>query len=238
MALLCLVKFINERKGIFMNWVLIGVAVFLIICAFSGYYMGLIKKLFRLFSFIVTIIAATAMTPYISDFIVENTSIYNKIESNISGMFTELYDDKDNEGKSGIDKAESSMPDIISDILLEGEAKEMIVEEINDYFSSQAARIIVNSISFFAAFVVIQIILRTTVFTLDIITNLPIIKGINQYAGLALGLCEGIVWVWIFFLIVMFIGTSEIGIIINSQIRDSEFLSYLYNNNYLYKIFT
>lgn len=221
-----------------MNWVLIGVIVFLIICAFSGYYMGLIKKLFRLFSFIVTIIAATAMMPYISDFIVENTSIYNKIEENLNDMLTELYEDKDSESKSDSDKRTASMPEIISDILLEGEAKEILIDEINDYFSSQAANIIVNSISFFIAFAIIQIVLRTTVFTLDIIANLPIIKGINQYAGLALGLCEGVVWVWIFFLIVMFISTSEIGIIINGQIRDSEFLSYLYNNNYLYKIFT
>lgn len=221
-----------------MNWVLIGVIVFLIICAFSGYYMGLIKKLFRLFSFIVTIIAATAMMPYISDFIVENTSIYNKIEENLNDMLTELYEDKDSESKSDSDKRTASMPEIISDILLEGEAKEILIDEINDYFSSQAANIIVNSISFFIAFAIIQIVLRTTVFTLDIIANLPIIKGINQYAGLALGLCEGVVWVWIFFLIVMFISTSEIGIIINEQIRDSEFLSYLYNNNYLYKIFT
>lgn len=221
-----------------MNWVLIGVIVFLIICAFSGYYMGLIKKLFRLFSFIVTIIAATAMMPYISDFIVEKTSIYNKIEENLSEMLTELYDDKDSESKSDSDKRTASMPEIISDILLEGEAKEILIDEINDYFSSQAANIIVNSISFFIAFAIIQVVLRTTVFTLDIIANLPIIKGINQYAGLALGLCEGVVWVWIFFLIVMFISTSEIGIIINGQIRDSEFLSYLYNNNYLYKIFT
>lgn len=221
-----------------MNWVLIGVIVFLIICAFSGYYMGLIKKLFRLFSFIVTIIAATAMMPYISDFIAENTSIYNKIEENLSDMLTELYEDKDSESKSDSDKRTASMPEIISDILLEGEAKEILIDEINDYFSSQAANIIVNSISFFIAFAIIQVVLRTTVFTLDIIANLPIIKGINQYAGLALGLCEGVVWVWIFFLIVMFISTSEIGIIINGQIRDSEFLSYLYNNNYLYKIFT
>lgn len=221
-----------------MNWVLIGVIVFLIICAFSGYYMGLIKKLFRLFSFIVTIIAATAMMPYISDFIAENTSIYNKIEENLSDMLTELYEDKDSESKSDSDKRTASMPEIISDILLEGEAKEILIDEINDYFSSQAANIIVNSISFFIAFAIIQVVLRTTVFTLDIIANLPIIKGINQYAGLALGLCEGVVWVWIFFLIVMFISTSEIGIIINEQIRDSEFLSYLYNNNYLYKIFT
>lgn len=221
-----------------MNWVLIGVIVFLIICAFSGYYMGLIKKLFRLFSFIVTIIAATAMMPYISDFIAENTSIYNKIEENLNDMLTGLYEDKDSESKSDSDKRTASMPEIISDILLEGEAKEILIDEINDYFSSQAANIIVNSISFFIAFAIIQIVLRTTVFTLDIIANLPIIKGINQYAGLALGLCEGVVWVWIFFLIVMFISTSEIGIIINEQIRDSEFLSYLYNNNYLYKIFT
>lgn len=221
-----------------MNWVLIGVIVFLIICAFSGYYMGLIKKLFRLFSFIVTIIAATAMMPYISDFIVENTSIYNKIEENLNDMLTELYEDKDSESKSDSDKRTASMPEIISDILLEGEAKEILIDEINDYFSSQAANIIVNSISFFIAFAIIQVVLRTTVFTLDIIANLPIIKGINQYAGLALGLCEGVVWVWIFFLIVMFISTSEIGIIINEQIRNSEFLSYLYNNNYLYKIFT
>lgn len=221
-----------------MNWVLIGVIVFLIICAFSGYYMGLIKKLFRLFSFIVTIIAATAMMPYISDFIAENTSIYNKIEENLNDMLTGLYEDKDSESKSDSDKRTASMPEIISDILLEGEAKEILIDEINDYFSSQAANIIVNSISFFIAFAIIQVVLRTTVFTLDIIANLPIIKGINQYAGLALGLCEGVVWVWIFFLIVMFISTSEIGIIINGQIRDSEFLSYLYNNNYLYKIFT
>ena len=65
----------------------------------------------------------------------------------------------------------------------------------------------------------------------------PIIKGINQYAGLILGAGEGIIIVWVFFLIITIMGNTELGTALNQYIEDSKFLSFIYNNNYFFKLF-
>lgn len=218
-----------------MNWLLIGVAVFLTICAFNGYRVGFVKKLFTTLSFVITIVAASALTPYISDFLINSTTVYDSIKESTTQI---LQVTPDNDNNSEVQTVDSiKLPSIVKNMITEGGEKQSITESIYDYIGTKLADTIIKAISFAAAFIVITIVLRTTVFTLDIIANLPIIKGINQYAGLLLGAGEGIIIVWLLFLIIAIMGNNEFGSLMTKYIDDSKFLSFIYNNNYFFKLF-
>lgn len=217
-----------------MNWLLIIVAIFLLLCAFNGYRLGFIKKLFTTFSFIITIVAAAALTPYVSQFLENSTPIQDTIKKGASSAIEGTYiNDEENANTT----EEIMMPTIVKKILTDNETGDNIATDIKEYISNELTNKLINAISFAISFVIITIVLRTTVFTLDIIANLPIIKGINQYAGLLLGAGEGLIIIWIFFLLVTIMGNTEFGTMINKYIEDSTFLSFIYNNNYFYKLF-
>ncbi|MFA9378571.1 MAG: CvpA family protein [Lachnotalea sp.] len=218
-----------------MNWLLIAVAVFLLLSALNGYRLGFVKKLFTTVSFIITIVAASVMAPHVSEFLENYTSVYSTIKENTSSVIEVGYEDNNESQDKAVD--DTKMPTIIKNFLLESKRGESITANITDYISTKLADTIINAISFAISFVVITLVLRTTLFTLDIIANLPIIKGINQYAGLILGAGEGIVIVWLLFLVLAIMVNTEVGIILNKYIEDSAFLSFIYNNNYFFKLF-
>jgi uncharacterized membrane protein required for colicin V production len=218
-----------------MNWLLIIVVALLIISALNGYRLGFIKKLFTTFSFIITIIAASAMAPHISEFLKENTSMYDSIKENTVELITNTDNEETKDSSNEVD--EIKVPLVLKAILKESSTTQTITDSISDYIAKKLADTIINAISFALAFVVITIVLRTTIFTLDIIANLPIIKGINQYAGLLLGGFEGLLIVWFAFLIITIIGNTESGVFLTKSIEDSSFLQLIYNNNLFYKLF-
>ncbi|WP_099467434.1 CvpA family protein [Konateibacter massiliensis] len=216
-----------------MNWLVIVVSVFLILCALNGYRLGFVKKLFTTLSFIITIVAASALTPYVSNFLTDSTSVHDTIkESTI-----ELLDgEQENDSEEEIGAMDAvKVPFIVKSMITDGE--ESVTDSIYDYMATQLANTIVNALSFAIAFAVITLVLRTTVFTLDIIANLPIIKGINQYAGLLLGAAEGLIIVWIVFLVITIAGSTEVGSSLTSYIEESKFLSLIYNYNFFFKLF-
>jgi uncharacterized membrane protein required for colicin V production len=218
-----------------MNWLLIIVSIFLLICALNGYRLGFVKKLFTTVSFIITIIAASYAAPHISDFLVNHTSVYDTIKESTKGVLENAYSNQDNPEAETVN--DMKVPTIIKKMLAKNEKEESIAASINDYICTQFANTIINAISFAIAFVVITFVLRTTIFTLDIIANLPIIKGINQYAGLILGVGEGLIIVWLAFLIITVMGNTPLGITFTKYIEDSKILTFIYDNNYFFKLF-
>ncbi|MCD8046236.1 MAG: CvpA family protein [Clostridiales bacterium] len=63
-----------------MNWLLLGVFIVFLICIVHGWRRGLLRLLFSLISWIVMIILISYISPYITDFLRENTGIYSWIE--------------------------------------------------------------------------------------------------------------------------------------------------------------
>lgn len=224
-----------------MNWLFILVVVILILFTLHGYKKGFIRVIFSLLSLIITILLVSFVVPKIGDFLKEETPLYTSLKEN----YIERLENKQEEKKPINQDSEVDLYGIPSILLASlTEDNNNIFEEmktqgqsmINEYICGYMADLTINLIAFIAAFFVVTILLRMTVFTLDIISNLPIIKGFNKIAGLFAGLTEGVIIVWIAFLIItIFIG-SETGVQLRGFIYDSKFLTYMYNNNYLLKL--
>lgn len=91
-------------------------------------------------------------------------------------------------------------------------------------------------LGFLLSFIIITIIIKFTVMSLDVIANLPIIKGINKTAGILLGLAQALVLIWIVFLGVELFSGKEISGMFMDYISQNEFLKFLYDQNIIMKL--
>ena len=78
------------------------------------------------------------------------------------------------------------------------------VSGINEYISEFMANIFLNIFSFILIALLITILFKVLFVMLDIIAKLPVIHGINSFAGIIVGAAEGIVLLWVVFVVAVF----------------------------------
>jgi len=131
------------------------------------------------------------------------------------------------------------LPAIMKHTLIENNTKDvytaMAVDNFKDYISNSVARIIINAVVFLVIVLFITIGLALLCETMDIISKLPLINGLNKTAGLLAGLLHGIVVVWIGCIFLTILSSTQWGKSIFELINSSAFLSTIYNNNLLLK---
>lgn len=63
--------------------------------------------------------------------------------------------------------------------------------------------------AFLIALLLAGVLIRGILFSLGIVSHLPILHGLNKTAGLVLGFAEGVVLVWIFFLVITVCASTQ-----------------------------
>ena len=127
------------------------------------------------------------------------------------------------------------MPQLIKDQLLENN-NTMIYEELGvssfpQYVASYISRMVLNLISFLVTFLIAIIIVKALMFAVNIIGELPVLGLVNHIGGGALGLVLGLVIVWLGFLIITLLYTTEAGSACFEMIEKSSILTFLYDVN-------
>ena len=87
--------------------------------------------------------------------------------------------------------------------------------------------------AFLIALLLAGVLIRGIVFSLGIVSPLPILHGLNKTAGLLLGFAEGVVLVWIFFVVITVCASTSAGGQLLKMTAQSSILSWLYRNNLL-----
>ena len=75
--------------------------------------------------------------------------------------------------------------------------------------------------------------LRVLSVSLNVVSRLPIISGLNRLAGAVLGGAEGIFFVWIAALLITLFSATAIGELFLNQIESNIWLTWLYDHNML-----
>lgn len=92
----------------------------------------------------------------------------------------------------------------------------------------------VNKIfSYILAFIIVSIGLSVACTALNIVAKLPVLHQINSMAGFFVGLVEGLLDVWIIFIVLDLFAGTEWGSALLNSIHNSQFLTILYENNLL-----
>lgn len=135
---------------------------------------------------------------------------------------------------------ETDMPSFLKTGLLDNNNKEIYsqlgVNNFLDYVKHYVAKWIVNVVAFLLTFFVVFLVVRMILFSLDALSELPVLHGANRAAGGVLGLGFALIFIWLMFMIITLLYTTDLGKQCFEYIQDSKILTYLYNNNIILKM--
>lgn len=239
-----------------MNLLTVIVIILFALFALRGYRRGFVKSLASMISLILSIVLVNFATPYVTDFLKTQTPVYDYILKKCEDMFS-VQDigagktdgsARDLTGETG--GAEKTLqeqiinglpiPRVLRNLLKNNNTpeyyKQLAVSSFSEYVPKYMAGLVLSICSFVATFLLVISFIWLAVMTLDMIANLPIIHGINQMLGLALGFFQGLIIVWLVFLIITIFGHTDAGKQLMDMITESPILSGLYDWNILLDI--
>lgn len=219
-----------------MNWLAILVIVFLAIYVARGYHNGLIKTVFSICAVFIALVVACFGSSILGDVLKDNKTVYEAVNKKVVET---LQIDSDAKTASDQESYINSLPlpERVRTALEENNNKKvyelMDTSKFEDYVSGYITCMILNALAFVVLFVVTLILVRVLANVLDIISRLPVLHTLNKIGGLALGLLHGLVILWILCIALTIAGGTGAGKECFKAINESEFLSFLYNNNLL-----
>lgn len=222
-----------------MNWLFWILLVIFALFVIQGARKGMVRTAVSMVSFILVIVAVSWINPYMGDFIREHTSWEESIQQRTSEMLAGVIEDQlePDAGQQEEIIRQLPLPDGMKELLLENNNEEgyrsMAAEGFADYLSGYLAYAVINGIAFVLSFVVTIILIRLILYAVDILTDLPVLGGINRAGGIVLGAVQGLLWLWIIFLVIALLADTPAGRVLMEQIRINPVLSWLYNNNFL-----
>ena len=302
----------------------IAVAAVILLFAAAGYRKGFVKKLAAMVSLLVSVVLVSALLPWITAFLKENTPVYTMIEEQcrtvmekqigealFSGaeksigessqadiyrnmgreeikalmeangydgslldalsdeqleQYKEQYKEQYIQQYFGSDTTNSGenensgavllgnltrieqtelienlpLPEFLQDILLDYNNEEgyqgLGVSTFQDYLVGFIATGILNVAAFLASVLIVHLLLWLSISALSILANLPVIRVVNRVAGLALGLLQALLVLWLAFLILSLVSGTGIGMQLMKMVESSTWLNWLYQSNLFLEI--
>ena len=224
-----------------MNWILIAVIGIIAVLGVIGMKKGLIKMVFSLVSTIVALVVAMLFSPMVAGVMKSNEAIVGFFDEKIGTIvdFTQEEAQEETESKQESLIASLPLPETFKESLLENNSLEsyasMQVQNFEEYVCRQITNVIINAIAFVVTLLLAVIALAILCNALNLIAKLPLLKQINAVAGLAAGAAEGLLLVWVLFVVLTMFAGTEFGNEAMSMIAENPLLDFLYKNNMVSK---
>ena len=110
----------------------------------------------------------------------------------------------------------ANIPQLFRDLLLENNNAEIYknlgVSTFGEYVGAYMAKVIADFVGFLLTLLIVTIVVRTIVYMLGLISDLPVIGGLNRIAGGVLGMATGVIIIWVILIVVTLLYLSLIHI--------------------------
>lgn len=235
-----------------MNWMLILVIALWAFYIVRGYKKGMLRMLYSLVSWIVILAIAVWATPYVSEFLTENTAIetkiyeksYEKLHEMVNGSAQNKQNnensDKNNINQEILAVLGLEIPEELADVVMgDTNIADSVLETTGLYeqISKQITEWAMRGISFIICILITVIASHILYSMIKIVEDVPVIGTLNRILGIIVASIKCLFVVWTCFAIIAMNGATETGIILTSYIYESEFLNFLFENNLILNIF-
>ncbi len=234
-----------------MNWLLLVAIAILAVGAVLGWRAGLVKTVFSLVSTIAVIILTLMLSPLVTGALKSSDTVVSTIYDRIDAVI-DLAAFAESEGGTtdpmefidGLEFPESVkkvLRNAVEDMLNDQEATEAAEEQmaaVEAYICETITNVILNATGFVVTLIAVAIALAIACFMLNVLSKLPGLSQLNTLAGAAFGALEGLVIIWILFVIITMFGSTEFGHMLMNMIGESKVLSFLYDINFIAKFVT
>lgn len=219
-----------------MNWLLIVAVILIGGGAFAGWRAGFVKTAFSLASTIVAMVVTLVFSPVVTNTLKQNETFYQGVKEKIASIVD--FSGEGDDSESFIDGL--ALPDSIKTLLREnGTASDAVEEQkqnLNDSVCEALTNVIFNALGYVITFVVTAAALAVLCAVLNVISKLPVLHQINTLAGIALGALEGLFVLWLVFLVITMLGSTEFGQAALTMVSENKILNFLYNSNVLSRL--
>lgn len=217
-----------------MNWLLLSTIGLLAVCMFHGYKCGLVRMIFSVSSFLLTVVLVYVFAPAGVRLLQNNQKLYDAVKSPITDVLEEKID-----GTFTIEEMLQShymlqgvSEEIINAIEESGFAqKDVLNMKVQEIMADCVTLKVIEFLVHLGLFLLIYTLLRVVSLILISVTNLPVVHEANQLAGCLLGMLEGMAVIWLFFIVVTIFSTSDWAVSCFEMIENSVILSTLYAYN-------
>ena len=210
-----------------MNWLSIVILVILAACILNGFRKGMIRTLAAMMSLVVSLVLVSLVNPYVATFLEEKTSVYEITETKCREAFESLTEKQTETMQQELMK-KMGVPETFSKTFKIGDD---FTESAVVPLAEATAHWSVNGLSFVITFLLLSILFRIAVGLLDGLFRLPVLSFVNRLAGGAIGAVQGLLILWVFFLIVFLIWNTEIGKQAMEMIQENPVTNWLYHCN-------
>lgn len=226
-----------------LNYILIAVLIVIAIGIIQGYRKGFLRLAVSAAGLILVVLIVTKISPYVSNFMITNTSIYDSVRQKIITIYEEKALDEDNnksqEEQSQVIKS-YEFPDVISDALISNNNQDiytsLAVTLFKEYIAGYLARIMIKAGCFCGLFILLWIVQICIFSAIKVLEKIPVLKFLNRLLGMGLGVMTSLLFVWVFFVASLLLFGNSLGNYVLIQINRSEILTYLFNNNLLLRL--
>lgn len=197
---------------------------------YLGYRKGLVGVIFKIFVFIVSLIIVFMLYKPVSNAIINNTQIDDKIATSIYNSLSNTSLANNESLSTSNTNLSEGVVNLINSLLSDAISKAKDGETLI-YISTELSYAIVRFASMILIFVVAKILLFVVRFAAEILASLPIISTFNRSGGFLYGLLKGLLIVYVILAVFSLISPviNSWGII--SSIDNSFIGSKMYNNN-------
>lgn len=227
-----------------MNWSDLLVIGIIAVFALIGFKNGFIFSVYRLASFLVSIILSIKLYPVLSK-ILMGTSLFTKIQKSIFKSLM-LQQQASSPGVNNQVK-EAGATAIVNNLHLPSFMKDMVkssmpnptsfidISSIVEYVSKRLAEYAISIISLILIYIIIRVALIFARFLLKEVAKLPVFMQIDKVGGIALGAVEGLMTVYIAFAFIMLFSAAPQFKGLFTALDTSVIANYFYQNNFIIK---
>jgi uncharacterized membrane protein required for colicin V production len=220
------------------NVVDIIILIFIFINLFLGWKKGLVLSIVNFFGMIISFIVAKKFFYQFGEILTENIYWVNEFRNNITlkinnsfGSNTEIFNNISN--GTLLNKLE--LPEYlntgVNQILRNTDITQ--IDNVDFKLADIIVNVIMNFISFILLFVILILFIKIVGIILNMVFQLPVLKGINQFGGLFMGLIISNIFVFLFMAIIALLNPMSLDFGIKEIIDKSTIGIMYYENNLL-----
>ena len=226
----------EEDNDVSFNITDLIVLVILAACMIGCFKRGLILSLFSLVSGVLSILMAWWMYPVVAKMLRGSEGFYNWLSNfisgalNLDGLITSHTADAQAQLIQGL-----HLPDFLVNGLLQNNNPVLYgvlnVDNVENYIVGYLANICINVLSFLLVIIIVMIVMRIVRGILSFINHIPLVGTLNRVGGLAVGLAEGAIAIWLLMLIPLIFPAGAKAIL--DMVSSSALASWFYAHNML-----
>ena len=212
------------------NYFLVVCIVILILCCWQGARKGVLNMLYAIIAWILVLWFVSFSTPYIENFLIENTKCETIINEKINDHLHQKYEisEREEEG-SGVEGIIGGLPPVLKDNA--SHLAEQTVDIVIMSITEELTELTIHAIAAVIAIILGYVLAVLGSKIIDLIGRLPGLRVPNRLVGIAGGLIESLFIIWILMYVAELLPTTAYGQFVLTYTDESEFLKVIAANN-------